>query len=223
MSTIWTILLRDFEMEMTTPVPKPAYNDMVVGPDAPIIMKYKRKVPLTAEALTKRAKPKAAVEGANGVTNGHATAAPAAEAVVKAGVSASLANGRPRRTSRAVRLSSYGGSQTGTAEGFGNDLMREARQRGFNAKSLDLEEYDHTKLSEEDEAPVIFLMATHGEGEPTDNAMGLFKYLEEERCDNLKSLKYTAFASANKQYEHFCAMGKWIDSKAKASRRDAAV
>ena len=46
--------------------------------------------------------------------------------------------------------------------------------------------------------------------------MGLFKYLEEERCDNLKSLKYTAFALGNKQYEHFCAMGKWIDSKAKA-------
>ena len=42
-STIWTILLRDFEMEMTTPVPKPAYNDMVVGPDGPIIMRYKRK------------------------------------------------------------------------------------------------------------------------------------------------------------------------------------
>ena len=214
-STIWTILLRDFEMEMTTPVPKPAYNDMVVGPDAPIIMKYKRKVPLTAEALTKRAKPKAVAEGANGVTNGHTTAAPAAEAVVKAGVS--LSRKRPSKEDfpRGPLIILWG-SQTGTAEGFGNDLMREARQRGFNAKSLDLEEYDHTKLSEEDEAPVIFLMATHGEGEPTDNAMGLFKYLEEERCDNLKSLKYTAFALGNKQYEHFCAMGKWIDSKAKA-------
>jgi sterol 14-demethylase len=42
-TTIWTILLRDFDMEMTTPLPKPAYNDMVVGPDGPINVKYKRK------------------------------------------------------------------------------------------------------------------------------------------------------------------------------------
>merc|ERR550514_953146 len=26
-STIWSILLRDFELQMTTPLPKPAYND----------------------------------------------------------------------------------------------------------------------------------------------------------------------------------------------------
>ena len=43
-STIWSILLRDFDMEMTTPVPKPAYNDMAVGPDGPIMVKYKRKI-----------------------------------------------------------------------------------------------------------------------------------------------------------------------------------
>jgi len=47
-STIWTILLRDFELEMTTPVPKPAYNDMVVGPDGPITVRYRRKVPRPA-------------------------------------------------------------------------------------------------------------------------------------------------------------------------------
>merc|ERR1719238_1604564 len=54
-STIWSILLRDFEMEMVTPLPKPAYNDMVVGPDAPIMMRYKRKTPLAQAAAAKAA------------------------------------------------------------------------------------------------------------------------------------------------------------------------
>ena len=54
-STIWAILLRDFDMEMVTPVPKPAYNDMVVGPDAPILMRYKRKVPLSQAELDAQA------------------------------------------------------------------------------------------------------------------------------------------------------------------------
>ena len=54
------------------------------------------------------------------------------------------------------------GSQTGTAEGFGETLAREARQRGFKARSIDLEDYEPDELAEE-EAPVVFLMATHGE------------------------------------------------------------
>ena len=54
------------------------------------------------------------------------------------------------------------GSQTGTAEGFGATLAREARQRGFKASSVDLEDYKPDELAEE-EAPVVFLMATHGE------------------------------------------------------------
>ena len=54
------------------------------------------------------------------------------------------------------------GSQTGTAEGFGKTLAREARQRGFKARSIDLEDYEPDDLAEE-EAPVVFLMATHGE------------------------------------------------------------
>ena len=54
------------------------------------------------------------------------------------------------------------GSQTGTAERFGDMLMREARQRGYDAKSVDLEEFDTARLAEE-RSPVVFLMATHGE------------------------------------------------------------
>ena len=60
-------------------------------------------------------------------------------------------------------------------------------------------------------------MSTHGEGEPTDNVMEFYKYFgghtDASKCDNLKSLRYTAFALGNRQYEHFCEMGKWIDDK----------
>ena len=217
-STIWTILLRDFDMEMVTPLPKPAYNDMVVGPDAPIMMRYKRKVPL-AQAAASKAK-------------GRVEAREAAAQLVAAAASAPTAAPRrrrppPRAGGGGVSLSSarpasaafprgplviLWGSQTGTAEGFGNQLMREARMRGFDARSVDLEEYAPEKLADEDEAPVVFLMSTHGEGEPTDNARAFYRYFEDERCDNLKSLRYAAFALGNTQYQHFCAMGKWVDA-----------
>lgn len=71
------------------------------------------------------------------------------------------------------------GSQTGTAESFGNVLMREAKQHGFKARSVDLEDYDPYDLKDET-APVVFLMATHGEGEPTDNAVAFFEYMHDK-------------------------------------------
>eukprot|EP00327_Prymnesium_parvum_P040987 CAMPEP_0195647970 /NCGR_PEP_ID=MMETSP0815-20121206/30384_1 /TAXON_ID=97485 /ORGANISM="Prymnesium parvum, Strain Texoma1" /LENGTH=657 /DNA_ID=CAMNT_0040791577 /DNA_START=288 /DNA_END=2263 /DNA_ORIENTATION=+ len=42
-STIWAILLRDFDLSLESPLPPPAYNDMVVGPAAPVLVRYKRK------------------------------------------------------------------------------------------------------------------------------------------------------------------------------------
>ena len=105
------------------------------------------------------------------------------------------------------------GSQTGTAEGFANSLARDARARGFDAKARDIEQYEPAGLADEDEAPVVFLVATHGEGEPTDSAAAFFQFLRDERCDNLKSLRFAVFALGNRQYEHFCGAGKWLDGQ----------
>ena len=38
---------------MVSPLPKPAYNDMVVGPDGPITVRYRRKVPLAQAKASK--------------------------------------------------------------------------------------------------------------------------------------------------------------------------
>ena len=103
------------------------------------------------------------------------------------------------------------GSQTGTAEGFGNELMREARQRGWNAKSVDLEEVSGEDL-ESEAAPVVLLMATHGEGEPTDNAVEFYNWANDKERDEERpfgGLRYAVFALGNTQFEHFCYMGRW--------------
>ena len=106
------------------------------------------------------------------------------------------------------------GSQTGTAETFGSTLMREARQKGFKARSVDLEDYDPEDLCTE-ECPVVLLMATHGEGEPTDNALDFYQYLNDTSREpgELSNVRFATFALGNKQYEHFCAMGKWAHAK----------
>lgn len=61
-------------------------------------------------------------------------------------------------------------------------------------------------------------MATFGEGDPTDNAAEFYKWImAEDRNDDLRGsiddIKYAVFALGNKQYEHYCAVGKKLDKR----------
>lgn len=56
----------------------------------------------------------------------------------------------------------------------------------------------------------FFLVATYGEGEPTDNAVKFYNWLKSEDRTNecLNKLKFSVFGLGNSQYEHYNAMGK---------------
>lgn len=85
---------------------------------------------------------------------------------------------------------------------------------GFNAKTIDLEDFNPEVLMETERA--IFLMATYGEGEPTDNAIAFTKWMKntekELSAECLSKLKYSVFGLGNKQYEHYNLMGKATDT-----------
>jgi len=56
----------------------------------------------------------------------------------------------------------------------------------------------------------VFLMATYGEGEPTDNAMQFNDFIKDEETD-LDGLNFAVFGLGNSTYEHFNKMGKDTD------------
>lgn len=101
------------------------------------------------------------------------------------------------------------GSQTGTAEGYASRVAQEGRST-FSLPALlaDAEEYSWTDLHKVgDDEIIIFVLATYGEGEPTDNALGLYEKLsslaEEATGNTLSNLNYAAFGLGNKTYEHY--------------------
>merc|ERR1719295_208740 len=104
------------------------------------------------------------------------------------------------------------GSQSGTAESFAFDMEKEAKQFGFAAKAIDLEDYDPEDLCNEE--LVIFLVATYGEGEPTDNAQEFYNWLsaEDDRMDDeLSNIQFAVYGLGNSQYEFFNQMGRHFD------------
>lgn len=109
------------------------------------------------------------------------------------------------------------GSQTGTAEKLASILAKEALSRfGIEGIVADLEDFDFDGvLSLSEQNVLVFLLATYGEGEPTDNAISFDQY-----CTNLRAktdskaenLHYASFGLGNSSYQFYNEMIKRVDS-----------
>lgn len=106
------------------------------------------------------------------------------------------------------------GSQTGTAEDYANKLSKELSSRfGLKSISVDFSDYDFDNFDEiSSDVLCFFLIATYGEGEPTDNAIDFFSYLENE-ASSLTNLKYTIFGLGNSTYEFYNYVATQMDEK----------
>ena len=58
----------------------------------------------------------------------------------------------------------------------------------------------------------MFCLATYGEGDPTDNAQEFYEWLREDGRE-LNNLHYAVFGLGNKTYEHYNAVGKYVDKR----------
>merc|ERR1719158_1554278 len=123
-----------------------------------------------------------------------------------------------RKTGR--RLVVFYGSQTGTAEEFAGRLAKEGARYGLKGLVADPEEEDMEDLQklgelEDENGPclAVFMLATYGEGDPTDNAVEFNDKLTSEDGLELDGMRFAVFGLGNKTYEHFNAMGKLADKR----------
>lgn len=115
------------------------------------------------------------------------------------------------------------GSQTGTAEDYASRVAKEASSRyGLKTMVADVDNFDFENLDTFPEDKVMgFVMATYGEGEPTDNAVAFFEFLtspdvtfsNEEVAESkpLRNLNYVLFGLGNSTYEFFNQVGRQLD------------
>src|ERR1700761_7736187 len=115
------------------------------------------------------------------------------------------------------------GSQTGTAEDYASRLAKEGHSRfGLKTMVADLEDYDFDNLDTIPEDKVVFfILATYGEGEPTDNAVEFYDFIHGEDPQfsegasasesPLANLRYVTFGLGNNTYEHYNSMVRNVD------------
>jgi len=102
----------------------------------------------------------------------------------------------------------YFGSQSGTAEGFAKELEQEASGFDLKANVVDFEDFDPDVFRKH--KVVVVVVATYGEGDPTDNAVEFFRWLKDEDLepDAFSGLQFTVMGLGNRQYVNFNSCGK---------------
>ncbi|KAJ1719616.1 hypothetical protein LPJ53_005652 [Coemansia erecta] len=131
------------------------------------------------------------------------------------------------------------GSQTGTAEDFATRLGKDMQSAGVRPLVLDPESYDWQCLAGMNENElIVFVLATSGEGEPTDNMEAWFDALasDRENIDDsdipeffqpddkdeldsdmpLSSVSYAVFGLGNNTYEQFNHHARVVDARMRA-------
>lgn len=99
----------------------------------------------------------------------------------------------------------FWGSQSGTAEGFANRLVRDFRSRfGIDALAADLADYDPESIANIPEAKLaLFIVSTYGEGDPSDNSTQFLSWLRSNKTAQFPSLRYAAFGLGNSKYKFY--------------------
>ncbi|XP_030377483.1 NADPH--cytochrome P450 reductase [Scaptodrosophila lebanonensis] len=107
------------------------------------------------------------------------------------------------------------GSQTGTGEEFAGRLAKEGIRYRLKGMVADPEECDMEELlqlKDISNSLAVFCLATYGEGDPTDNAMEFYEWINNGDVD-LTGLNYAVFGLGNKTYEHYNKVAIHVDKR----------
>lgn len=104
----------------------------------------------------------------------------------------------------------YFGSQSGTAESFSDDLKEEVENNGMTAEVIDLQSFTPESFAASSIA--VMVVATYGDGEPTDNAVAFHKWAMNPKHDGaLKGQRFAVMGLGDMNYSRFNNMGQLTD------------
>ena len=103
------------------------------------------------------------------------------------------------------------GSQTGNSEGLARKTSKLIAKTGARVSVQDMGEFSPEKIAEQ--SCLLIITSTYGEGEPPDNAKGLYEFLHSESAPSLERLEYSVLGLGDSSYPDFCQCSRDFDKR----------
>jgi len=102
-------------------------------------------------------------------------------------------------------------TETGHSESIASSLAENLKNQGIKIELHSMDNFRPPALRKLKN--VAFIISTHGEGDPPDEALSFFEYLESERAPRLTGLNYRVLALGDRSYQQFCQAGRRLDER----------
>ncbi|MGB1539993.1 MAG: flavodoxin domain-containing protein, partial [Rickettsiales bacterium] len=109
------------------------------------------------------------------------------------------------------KLRIYFATETGNSKGIAQNLAKAAKKYDWNAQAMPIKRANLNELEGINE-PVIFVVSTHGEGDPPEPAIAFFDALD-KASNKLSSLSYAVLGLGDRSYPKFCEAARILDER----------
>jgi sulfite reductase (NADPH) flavoprotein alpha-component len=103
------------------------------------------------------------------------------------------------------------GSQTGNSRKIAEKLHAQLESQGKQVTLQNMLNYRSSQLKKEEH--LIAVVSTHGNGEPPDEALGFFKFINSAKAPKLDHVKFSVLALGDSSYDEFCQTGFELDAR----------
>ena len=111
----------------------------------------------------------------------------------------------------APSLTIVSASHTGNGRKICEKLLAAVQALGIPARMIKAGDYQPREIAKEKLLYVV--ISTHGDGDPPDEARGLYEFLGTKRAPQLPELQYSVLALGDSSYPKFCEAGRVIDER----------
>ncbi|KIJ86657.1 sulfite reductase [NADPH] flavoprotein alpha-component [Staphylococcus saprophyticus] len=103
------------------------------------------------------------------------------------------------------------GSETGNAQSLAEIFADRLLEHNYTVKLTAMDEIKQKEFKKVEDLFVI--TATHGEGDPPDNALTFHEFIHSRKAPKLENVRFSVLALGDESYEYFCQTGKDFDAK----------